>query len=1448
MTKFTTVQIEGTTAIVYGLDVVKHDLGTYVGIESKNVEAIRTNFVTGQVDIAYRPAIGQREYATLELGNCGALSQVLAQDAVIATIVSPATDETSVAVALDEKQTKTQGDVETMKTTTNAKELNTTETTTKGAKTMKTVSVKSNKGKAVRTLSTQTSLAGVKFFHVNANGNLVQVSEDALVNFQQAFKNDKGETEMGFNKSLIFVGSENNSLMKMSLVSDSAYIVMNESAQSRALSGNKISEFEVMNTQAEVVTMQAYDTRNVLTVDFNNLSLETKDIMTNHVFRFGIWMRTEEASENINELTHISELKQYKPLLDTPSQKRQAKVTFLNEEKMTRMEALRGLGNHMIGYVKGQTTINGVSYYKFDVQKNATRFGLLGSSSIKLKGFTKAFGRIAKVEETKRGTVVTTTTGVRVLLCKDVEGITKQAVKVFNESVKDQAPTDKDVKPSVSTTDDFEWRVNTTDGMIISDVEFFGEMLRGQKLAGDVYRNGKRRGYAHQFRMNLQVKGLNVVLPRVKELTANEEGEGFDIILFDGARKTDMVSTMQNGIDLEYHVMLSAATFMDTAHAAISPQSMNNLNLPLELTTGIAKENFAKAEEALANPELNVEEAEELDEDGIRNVLATREFGVKKFANVNPAVWGDVYAKEEVEKEIMETMRQHQGGRLHVAGKNNYMVGDLLAILNAVADGTFLITEEQAFIARGQVAVAMARKEGEGATAELVRYFHKGQIASIRSPHVAHDETQKALAVDVFHVDYYAEALVGGFLDGLTMYSSVDMMVPASSGADFDGDTAFIIIEGRIVAAVTDSPQYVNFFAKESVEYVMEDGKIAGAYNKDGVLVKDSTVLGDACPWKSPAPAPKFDLPAGYIQDDFVILVPVEEVDTDVAYTAWMEAVHQVIKMSIMPSDIGSMSNITMALSNGINFVKTLIEKAYAEGRTQDAMTLEAELNYLENMLDVFTAIVWWSIDAAKHGGAYKEKLEAWMEWTTKDGIKAELEKDGVLNCKRVVGYVPTKKDPVTGDILKVRASIILPNALREAKFKAASIKGNMATNLQVYTEFVKAELEARKEARNELNAINHNMLNIVMPLLQGTDFPTKEAQDLFMAATIKYNEENSKLNDKKKQFIALTRSVLMQDAIDFDAMNTAKQNDIVKRMHPEFNDVRVKQAELLSHVRHLLRMEVVKRGWNVAQFAAAVYVKAYMEAMENEKVNKKSSARGNKMPVYNVWRLLEEEIMMMLSAVEGATKKFGNVQELSPAVHNITELYFEKVEGFEATYPAIAGRGFFIHKGQVWLANEAGNQPETLIGNLAGFSGFKFVPDFVYQAQARLVKVTTKGVKYEITRLFMRPMEYTNAQVVTTDVYEVPAKEAPVQERQGFHVPVTTTYTALSFPREGRFVASKVNGVMHFGLLVNGQVQLLASSTVDVPTEDGNYFVDIEFMVDGVNGPVVIVYSANRA
>lgn len=1494
MTNTTTtfaVQIEGTKATVQGFEVVKNDLGRFVGLESKNVAGIQVDFEAKTVAVAVR-SIGKISYEGRNFDESAELIAFLTSNADVAKLVTPATVETTVAednTKLDENlggttmttTNQTIGANQNQTTTTKGdKTMKTTTTTQAGIKlTVPTVTVKANdkllknmgivrtvevkgkaQGKSVRAMSRQMSLAGATFFRVTDNkGTLAPVPMSQVLNYKRTFNTPNGEQEIGLSKEIIVVGTEGNSIERMAVEPNSSYIVMNEAAQSRTISQHNVKEFEVLNTMAELTTTKVYDARNVLTIDFNGLDgekmKELKTVLINHIFRFGVWVRHELATQDIFAVSSLKDLIQYKPLLDTPSQKRQAKVTFFADKKeFTRIDALRAAGNHMVAYAKtekdGLTPLaverDGKKYNVLNVQKNATRFGLLGSSSVELEDFKAKFGKIKSVEVTEIGNVLTTNTGVRALLCDDVFGVTQQAAKVFNTDIKNNKPSDADAQPSLMTAEDFEWNVNTTDGMILSDAKLFGKMLKKQGLGG-CRRNGKLRGYTHQFRMNLQVKGLNAVMPKVKEIT------GFDIILFDGARKTNMIAAMEQGVQLDYHVMQSAATFMNDAMASVSAQIMNNLDLPYELSIEIARQSFAEAAEKLRAEVVEgevteVELEDEVAQEEVKAAFRSREFGYKKFIGINPLVLKDAYAKNEIEMAVKEMMKQHQGGRLFVQGKNNYMVSDLFATLLAVADGSFTVTTETAVLNEGEVAMAMMDKETKA------RYFHVGAISSNRSPEVSADEVQKAQAVDVSATAWYKEALEGGFLDGLTIFSSLDLMVPASSGADFDGDTSLIIIQDNVVEAIKTTPQYVNFHTKENVEYVVENGVIQGAV-VNGKLVKDSSVLGEGCPWTNPAEAPAFVLPADYIQEGFDLLVPVEKIDTDEAYTAWMNAAHQIIEMSIMPSDIGSMSNITMALTNAVNFVRMELKKA--EGAL--ALELGAELAYLEKMLDVFTAIVWWSIDAAKHGGEYKTILNAWMQWTNTEGMKKELDATEVVNCKRLIGYLPSAVD-ANGETLESRVGILLPAALRESKDKFTTDKAMaMTTNLHVYTELVKADIEGVENARADIRVNSNNLLSEVQPLLEGTDFPVKEAQELYAAAVKNMNDILRPMNEKQSQIRNIVTASLDDQGINHKGMNNAKLNDMVKKSNPEYIQLNVNKNITRSQIRHQLRMAVINRGWDVAQFAAAVYVSEYMRAMENEKANNggaegatpKQRASAQRAPITQLWTLLEEELMVMLTAIKGAKVKVGKTSEMNTEFHGIQDLYFEVAEGFEPKNPVYANRNFFITQNQVWVANEQNSAPELLAGTLTGFTGYKFVTAYTYLASVSLLNVTTKGVKYSVERLFVRPVEYVNAkQVQAEEVYEAPAQET-TQAQAVAAIPVETQYNAINFPQQGKFAAIRSKGKMHFGIVgANGKIDLLAVSKEDVTTAQEGilYYVDIQFVMDGVAGAGIVIKSATVA
>ena len=1248
-------------------------------------------------------------------------------------------------------------------TMTNTTKEVTTNNTTKKAGT-KMTNVKKNTTEAAnkfkRTIMAQAALINAVPFVKDAEGNLTPI-KGSLSNYVQYVKDVPA-----LSPNVVIVATENNKVGKMKLDNNTAYIIMNESQQARALAQYERTLFQVLNGKGEMVDFLAYDLRTLAAVSFGGVvdgdpeEDEKAMYYINHIFEHGLFMRKEEANEDINELTHMNQLSKYTPILDTPSQTRQAKVTFYSEDApMTVVEGLRAIGNHMPSYVKKYVTKDGINYAAFAIDKNPKRLGLNGSASIKLAGFAEWLGEYVTTEVLSETEKVVVTTKRRILLCDDVIGHVKTAAKVFNQDIANYKPTSEEVlngtvKPAYETADNFEWEVNVTDGMIITDATDFASVLRGQRLAG-VKRNGKLRGLSHTFRLDPQVKGFNSVLPEVKEMT------GYDMILFDGARKSDMVKYLEDGNVPTYSILLVASTFRENEQGKLHPQALNNLDLNAELMASVARENVALAKEALNDKEkamavYEVNNGGELSEDEVDSQVndIVEDFGMKRFMGANDLIWDDIAMKQEIANEVEEFVNTHKNGNLQVRGKYNFMVSDLFSILVAVQNRTYTVHPEEAVLGKGEVAIAMMKEDGS-------RYFHEGDIVSIRSPHVVHDETQKAKAINVSGVQWYKNALAGGFLDGMTIFSAVDLMAPASSGADFDGDTSLIVIDERIVPAVTKSPQYLNFFMKEEVDYVIQDGKIIGSYDENGKLNTSSSIFGENCPWSNPAPAPEFDLPEGYIQDGFTLYIPVSELGTDEAYAVWASAMHKVVKQSIMPADIGIMSNITMAIVNGLNNIKGLAWEARQQGNTQALERLHKEFKYFTNMKDVFTAIVWYSIDAAKHGGAYKHVLNEWMKWTSGKDMKAELQSESVNSMKRIIGKVPSSVDAYGESDTEYKVAIILPNALREAKHKFTSKKGErMVTNLQRYTDIVKEIAKEVIGEKKELKVGEFNMLAHVSAILFESDFPTQEARNLYQQAVDVYSKKIEPLAKKRREIKAKVRANLLSNGTDFDTMRGPKQNDMMKRLSPEFAHIRLSEKKITLDIRNLLRQQIIARGYDIAKFAAAAYTHSYETSIKAE-----SASRKSKSPFHIFWSLLEDEAIVMLTAMEGA--KFS--YRPSPTKVNITEMYFVPVKGFDAKALAESGKQLFVYNGEVFIKNGARPTADDKVGTLAGNGQYEFLQNIPYLVGGlTLLRSTEYGVAYRLGNVHCIALVANNVEERTAEqVYESAEEtQAPVTEQ----------------------------------------------------------------------------------
>lgn len=1328
-----------------------------------------------------------------------------------------------------------------------------------------------------RTVSVGIDVSAINVFKKSNTGVLRQITIKEASKFV-TMELVNGQMEKVLSNDIVFVASENANVKEMKTATKSIYQTMSESGTARVAADFKMTEFTVLNTRHEEVTFEAYDNRMLGIADFG--SVLNNDFWTafgiRHMFRTGFYT----MKDGVNQVRTMDDIIQYVPMFDTPAQKRLGKATFFALElanQESQVALLKLMGHEILGYAKLK---NGK--YVLNAQKTGTRFGLDSSSSLPLTGWNEAFGtpvfekdaegRNIIEKDVHGNAVIRTTTGVSMLLCDDTTAEVMAASFVFCADRMKGAQANNSVTPVIETANNFMFRVNATDGSIYSDAKLFAPLLRKQKLGGTV-RNGKMRGYAHQFRTQFQDKGLNVVLPYVKELT------GYDIIFFDGARKTDLAHILASGRTMRYHVMLSASVFTEENKNMLSPQMINNLDLPREVLTGIAAENIKLAKEAIndkekaleiysinntgKSAELTEEEAEQGME-GVQDLKVisdeqrrklNEEFGIKRYLSVNSVIWEDAACKREVQGEVKEFVNSHKNGYLAVHAKNNYMVSDVYASLLAVADGTFTITPGKCVLGKRQVAVAMYKKDEEG---KVIRSFYEGRIVSIRSPHVMHEETQVAEAVNVVEVAkqfdakaewtanvsaevFYAAALEGGYLDGLTLFSSDDIMIPASSGADQDGDTSLIIIDERIVKFVTDSKQYMNYSMVEGKEYVVENHRLVGAMI-DGELVTDSSVLEEGAVWSDPAEAPEFNLPKGITQvvkngkRTFDIEIPAEMIETPEAYKAWTDAIQSTMEVSLKTSQIGRLSNIQMAVVNGLNFLAMGLQ---ADPTNQ---LLVQEYAFFNRMKFVIGYAVWQEIDAAKHGGAYAEALENWLAWfQDEDSMVFELEQAHV-NMKRIIGKTPKLRhnDGVVEEI-ETKFAVVLPDSLREAKYAApvTPVHGAITTNLHMYGEDVKAMYENEQTILAEISEADYNIIPqmnaIVSTITDQAEYDSYVAtfksavamfqDDFYLGAPNPYNVKRNfteKAGRRKKLF----QQKMEDKFVNFSDMPVAKQNAIMKQQEvvaegeQSYYDIKVGEKVAVTRIKNELRRYLIMNNIDVVKFTATSYVLSYQSEMGAKVVNGRN-ARAE-LPAYIFWRLLEDEMFLVLSHLEGAQLKYS----AHPEQAHIDSIYMNAMAGttLNKEYGALFIKNRFV------FADVEMTQP---IAYISGYSVYEFLNDVVYRVDSAVIDSKKGKLSQEITaaKFITKDVMFyglRTSQPVTATAEQVyvdgmPEGEA-VNALSGAEVVETVQAAATDYPmydvtlfdgftpatlqaQQGvRFLITRANGVSYIGMQVDGQ------------------------------------------
>lgn len=525
---------------------------------------------------------------------------------------------------------------------------------------------------------------------------------------------------------------------------------------------------------------------------------------------------------------------------------------------------------------------------------------------------------------------------------------------------------------------------NLTDGAVLAGDKFAKYFKQNRK-------NGIKMRSAIQFRMDPVGKGLMVFARKLAEYT------GFDLILFDGARKGDMSVALQEGTCV-FSEMNESRDPNEERGNFISSQAFYNFMFEDE----VVKELLARTLAYFKAAEIDMDTAKQLisakvidfNDKDVKEVLDAHldailedgeEVNTQSYLSANYAAEVPVQIQKRVSDLLRAIQKRAKFGQQFIEDSMmNHFVVDPFAVMQAMKDKRLYVDEKKDKVIPADHFL-VAGKDNK---------FREGEAAIVRFPCLENAEIRKLMAsikaLPAKAQAYYLESIKLGYYQGLAIFSPLDMNPEGMSGADFDGDQGAVMFDDVIVANFVNKPLFLDY------SLITENGK--------------SRLIAGCPPFGTSIKVPvlkKEDFSVDFVQDGWNLIFAQEDIDLrpERCYEVYHKLVVWNILLTMRPSSIGSYTNVLMSIvasmmeiKNEMNLVRqkiapyAAIHASVVNGTDYSQFAVEDMENYLDlanrwtplhneystysELAQWFTAMVRWEIDAAKHGGAYKEHMQ----------------------------------------------------------------------------------------------------------------------------------------------------------------------------------------------------------------------------------------------------------------------------------------------------------------------------------------------------------------------------------------------------------------------------------------------------------------------------------------
>lgn len=535
---------------------------------------------------------------------------------------------------------------------------------------------------------------------------------------------------------------------------------------------------------------------------------------------------------------------------------------------------------------------------------------------------------------------------------------------------------------------------NATDGYIM-----LSERLRPRfkEILNDIHGGFQFRGFGYQ-------KGMEIFHPTLfKDL-------GVDILLFEGSRKANLEPYIKEQAYSHSIVNFSREPKIEET-SKLARQALINILSTQSSTTEAFESSVDFWDKALSFHKeelLQVIGSEEIDlndEEAYNKLLFSlansEDSSTVQFLNANKDLaLSSGTMKTKVMNLLMSTMRNFSNGHGYVKDSyTRHMIVDPIAIVTYMREGLLSVVKgfsKEIGIKENNIVDIGKLKVSENKTEYYLRDDEYAVL--VRFPNMYDYEVRKVEKnnfLDSATKRDYAHFCKSGFFKGMVIFSLWDMNPEGMSGADFDGDMALVINDNSIVKNFEAKPYFLDYSLIQSADGTSE--LIEGCPFASPSKVLDIKTI---VPANLHASLDKFDIKLGGTEGSVVKYGEIEFNDEALLpenYDEFLLSIHPIMQyfflVNLKGNNIAKYSNIlttvTAMKSEAMAYARTAyitmetIREGVVNGESmsdfEDMKALyhsfKEESDGFNNLQLFLTCAVRWEIDAAKHGGAYKEEL-----------------------------------------------------------------------------------------------------------------------------------------------------------------------------------------------------------------------------------------------------------------------------------------------------------------------------------------------------------------------------------------------------------------------------------------------------------------------------------------